>query len=155
MSTSTPSASPAISWVTATCWSGVKRQMRRRRWGRPRKNVESEASSRIEMKHERGGRNPFPALGEERLEILVADRVPRQPEVGELQEQLLGDVARDGELAHGREQDVRLARGCDDEGAAVVARTAALASAAGGEEQAREHDAGGQPRGRSGGRHGA
>src|SRR2546430_10353577 len=49
---------------------------------------------------------PFPPLGELRLEVLVADRVPRHPEVGELEEQLVVHVAAGGELGHGREQDV-------------------------------------------------
>src|SRR5207245_5513226 len=113
------------------------------------------AGARIEVKHERGRRVPFPALGQQRLEVFVADRVSRRPEIGELEEELLCHVPRARELAHRREQDVRLSRGGDDERAAVVARAAALAGAPSDEQQTRQRGGGGQPGGRSGGRHGA
>src|SRR5207248_3009493 len=184
-STSTASASPATSCVTATCWSAVKRQMRRLRWGRPRKNVESAASSRlsparhatkrygpsptgarpnaallpagagIEVKHQGGGRIPLPAFGEQRLKVFVADRVARRPQVGQFQKELVGHVARDRAIADGGQQDVGLPPGGDDERAAVVPRAAALAGAADDEQQPRERGGSGQTGRRSDGRHGA
>ena len=38
---------------------------------------------------------PLPALREQRLEVLIADRVRRHPDVGQFQEELFFDVARD------------------------------------------------------------
>src|SRR5207244_10619442 len=64
---------------------------------------------------------PLPPLSQLWLEVLVADRVSRRPQVGELEKQLIGHIPRDRELADGREQDIRLPAGRDDHGAAVFA----------------------------------
>src|SRR5438132_13187513 len=65
------------------------------------------------------------------------------------------DVQRGGSIAYGRQQNVGIAHGRDDERAAVVARAAALTVARTDEQQARQGGGGGQPGGRSGGRRGA
>ena len=73
---------------------------------------------------------PLPALGQLRLELPVPEGVHRGPQVGELQEDLVVDVARHRLLRNRRQQDVGLAESDEDQGAAVLpaAGTGALAA---------------------------
>jgi len=88
------------------------------------------------------------------LEVLVPDGVSRKPEVRELQEHLVRHVARDRELAHGREQDIGLAPGGDDHRPTVLSGAPDRARAPGDEQEAGERRKG-QAGWRAGGWHGA
>src|SRR6266511_2070912 len=113
------------------------------------------ARPRIDVEHERERAVPLPALREQRLKVLVTDRVPRRTQVGELEEDLLEHVPGVRLLGDRGEQDVRLARGGEHERAAVVpgATAAALTGGESDEQDAHEHDRGGPAVRRSCARH--
>ena len=90
--------------------------------------------SRVQMEDQRERAVPLPALGQQRLEVFVADGVRGHPHVGELEEKLLPDVPRDDVLRRRRQQGRRLRDRGVDERAAVFAGAAAAPLAA------REHD---------------
>src|SRR6059058_450830 len=112
------------------------------------------AGSRVEMKHQRRRGVPLPPLSQLWLKVLVADRVSRRPQVGELEKQLIGHIPRDRELADGREQDIRLPTGRDDHGAAVFAGATDRALTPGDQGEAGERGEG-QAGTWAGGWHGA
>ncbi len=93
------------------------------------------ARPRVEVEHQRQRPVPFPLLREQRLKVLVAHRVRGHPDVGELQEQLLVDVAGDDVFGRRRQQRGRLGDGGVDERPAVGARTAAATLTPGGGER--------------------
>src|SRR5262245_15804436 len=111
------------------------------------------ARSWIEVECQRQRVGPLPAGGELRLKILVADGVGRLADVGELEENLIGDVAPGGDFRYGWEQDVGLTRRRDDEGPAVltIAGAAGLTSAERDDEQRDTDTRGIQPCGLHGG----
>ncbi len=89
------------------------------------------ARARIEVEDERERAVPLPFLRQQRLKVLIPQRVLGHPDVGELQEQLLADVVGDDVLARRRQQRARLGHGGVDDRAAVRAGTAAAALARG------------------------
>src|SRR3989449_10184359 len=108
----------------------------------------------VEMKHRRRRGVPRPPLSQLWLEVLVADRVSRRSQVGELEKQLIGHIPRDRKLADGREQDIRLPAGRDDHGAAVFAGATDRALTPGDQDEAGERGEG-QAGTWAGGWHGA
>ena len=88
--------------------------------------------ARVEVEHQRQRPIPLPPLREQRLEIFVAVGIGGHADVGELEKQLLADVARDDVLGGRRQQRGGLNhRGVDQRAAAR--RGAAAAALAGGE----------------------
>ena len=113
------------------------------------------ARPRVQVEHQRQGAVPLPPLREQRREVLVAQRVGRKSDVGELEEDLIAHVAAHGRLPHGGQQRVGLAHGREHQRAAVFtdAAAAVLASAEREAEQARERRR--STAARQGSRHGA
>ena len=87
------------------------------------------AGARVDMKNQRHWTVPLPPLGEQRLEVFITHRVLRHPHIGELQEELFGEVACDDFFRHRREQRRGFAHGGIDERAAVGAGAAAARAA--------------------------
>jgi len=106
--------------------------------------------ARVEVEHQRERVVPLPPLREQRLEVLVADRVLRQPDVGQLEEDLVGHVARVLEVRDGRQQHIRLGGGDDQERAAVVSRATGPALAP--DERQQQHARADEPADGPGGR---
>ncbi len=95
--------------------------------------------ARIEVEGQRHCVDPVPAGRELRHEVVVPDRIRRHPDIGELEEELVGHVASDGQQRDRGKQNIRLARRGDHERATVVTAAPAARLTAGecGEEEAR------------------
>ena len=96
------------------------------------------------MKRQRQGAFPLPVVGELRREIFVADRVGEHSQIGELEEQLVADVAARGRLHDRREQRVGLTNRGEHQRAAVFTGAAGLALAS-GEDQGEQAQQCGAP----------
>ena len=90
-----------------------------------------------EMKDEGERIPPRPPVRQLRPEVRVSQGERPGPQVGELQEDLVVDVARHRLLRNRRQQDVRLAESDEDEGAAVLPAAGAGALAAGERQRQR------------------
>ena len=87
------------------------------------------ARARIDMEDQRQRAVPLPFLCEQRLKVVIAERVLGRPDVRELQEQLLVDVVGHDVFARRREQRPGLGDGGIDERAAARAGASTVALA--------------------------